>query len=199
MKTPHMGIRKEIPIITCAFVVTALAFIALTFKTPEARVIVDPDEITVNVDDTFKINVGITAVVDLSSYNFILYYDTAPIDGVSVELPQGHFLNPFSKHEVLETRHMEIHDNYNDTHGQIIISVKLISTAPVQGRVCTFQRSRLPIPARSGSGVLFTMTFHCTNTGTSSMDLCRTNLYKYGGVPISHTPIHGHISAHSKT
>jgi len=199
MKIPHMGIRKEIPIITCAFLVTALAFITLTFKTPEVRAIVDPDEVSVNLGDTFEINVGIADVVDLSAFNFILYYDTAPIDGVSVELPQGHFLEPFSKHEVLTTRHMEIHDDYNDTHGQIVISVELISTAPVQGRVCTFQRSRLPIPARSGSGVLFTITFHCTKTGTSSLDLCRTHLYKYGGVPISHKSTHGYINAHSKT
>lgn len=188
-------IKKDISTILCLLLITAFIFITFSYTTPETKAYVDPTEKTVHPGDTFTINVNITHVTDLHAYNIIIYYDTIPLNAVSIELPPRHFLQPFEDPEYIRVTYMQINDNFNGTHGRVWVSVKLLTLARPQGRTCTFQRVNRQKPARSGSGILFTTTFHCTTKGTSALNLHQACLYKYGGSPISLTRMHGMIIA----
>jgi hypothetical protein len=192
-------IKKEIPIILCLFVVTTFILVrAGIFTSSEARVCVDPTEKTVHPYDTFTINVNVTSVPAIEAYSFIIYYDTIPVDGVSVELPSGHFFEP-REHEDLLITQMGIDDNYNATHGRVSVTVRLVSNARRPAPTCKLQNIRqVELEAwRAGSGILFTITFNCTGRGISVLNLHQVILFQHEGASISHSQIHGLINAHS--
>ena len=194
-----MRIKKEIPIILCLFVVTTFILVrGRIFTSSEARVCVDPTEKTVYPYDTFTINVNVTSVSAIEAYSFIIYYHTIPVDGVSVELPPGHFFEP-SKHEELLITDMEIDDNYNATHGRVSVTVRLFSNARRPAPTCKLRNIRqVELESwRAGSGILFTITFNCTGSGTSVLDLHKVILFPHEGASTSHSRIHGLINAHS--
>lgn len=172
-----MGIRKAITTTLCLFLVTTFVFVNFSFTSPQTKVCVDPTEKTAYPCDTFTIDVNITDVMDLYAYEIILYYHTIPVDGLSVELPPGHFLEPINPANLLILR-KEIDDNYNATHGRVWVAVALLP----------------PEPAKTGSGILFTITFHCTGGGTSVLHLSETELGDYAGSSIPHIRIHGLIN-----
>lgn len=190
-----MGIKREIPIILCLFLVATFILYMRThvsFASPETKVCVDPTEKTVYLYDTFMIDVKVTDVVDIYAYNVKLYYDTIPLDGLSVELPPGHFFEPLYGPENFVVTRKEIDDNYNGTHGRVWVSVNLLPGRPRVTRcMLHYVQDR-----KSGSGVLFTITFHCTGGGTSALNLHETQLIRYGDNPISHNRIHGLIDAY---
>jgi len=194
-----MRIKKEIPTIVCLSLVITFIFVAFSFTSHETEVCVDPTEKIVYLYDNFTINVNITGVVNLYSYDIKLYYNTITVDGLSVDLPPGHFMEPINNPAKLIILHKEIDDNYNATHGRVWVSVRLLTelydtelTYP-----CEVRRMRaLSSPGRSGSGIIFRIAFHCTGVGTSVLDLYETQLINYEGSSISHVRINGLINVH---
>lgn len=191
--------KKEIPIILCLFVVTTVILVrARIFTSPEVRVCVDPTEKTAYSYDTFAININVTNVWGLQTYSFIIYYDTIPVDAVSVEFPPGHFFEP-SKYEDLIIIRKETDDNYNATHGRVSVYVRLHSNAPRPAPTCKLRNIRQEQLEswRTGSGILFKITFNCTGSGISVLNLYQTKLSTYEGASISHSRIQGLINVHS--
>ncbi len=189
-----MGIKKEVLITLCLFLVATVILVNFnstsTSTSPKTKVCVDPAEKTVYPYDTFTININVTNVRALQAYRIIIDYHTSPLDAVSVEFPPGHFLEPLES-EVLRITQMKIDDNYNATHGRVYVSVALFSPPT---RRCMLQVYRWHA-RRSGSGILFTITFNCVGRETSVLNLCQTNLSGEDS-SISHSRIHGLISTH---
>lgn len=194
-----MGIKKEIPTVLSLFFVMIFIFVIFSFKSSEAKVYVDPTEKTAYLYDTFTINVNVTDVMLLQAYDIKLYYHTIPVEGLSVELPPGHFLEPIYNPANLVITHKEIDDNYNATHGRVWVSIKLLTENPYYFRPprCLLQNLRARSrPGRTGSGVLFTITFNCTGVGTSVLNLYESQLIDGESSPISRIRIHGSINVH---
>jgi len=114
-----------------------------------------------------------------SVYEFKLYYNTTFVDGKSVELPSGHFLEPLIPSNLI-IYHLEIEDNYNSTHGRVWVNLELNLVPPEE--------------PKAGSGVLAEVTLHCTDEGETALTLAETVLLGPGG-PIEHTTNDGHVAS----
>jgi len=99
---------------------------------PPTSINVDPSELVANVCQNFTVNVDVTDVPPpgCTICEFKLYYNTTFMDGLSVELPPGHFLEPFFEPNLI-IYHKEIDDNYNSTHGRVWVSLELLSPPEV--------------------------------------------------------------------
>ena len=131
--------------------------------------------------EVFTIDVTVTNVGDLYAYQFDLFYDTALLDGVDVTFPPGHFLTPADPEKFLPVK-QEVTDDYNATHGRVLVAALLLA----------------PEPAKNGSGILSRLKFKVTGTGSCTLDLSGTKLGSnvldpYTGLPlkISHETIGG--------
>jgi len=98
------------------------------------------------VGHIFSLNITIANVTDLYGYEVRVWYNTTILDGLSVYLPTGHFLTPSDPANIFVAA-KEVNDAYNATHGRIWVAVALLA----------------PEPAKSGSGVLFTIMFKVTS------------------------------------
>ena len=128
-----------------------------------AVVSVDPSEITVqNVGETFTIKINISDVTDLAGYDFKLYYNNTLLKALSIAFPLGHFLTPTTVTGQFYVQAQDIHQDFNSTHGQVRVVALLLHE-----------------PAKSGSGVLVTVTFNATaKGGPSKLELSYPN-YEY--------------------
>jgi hypothetical protein len=125
---------------------------------PPALVSLDPPTYTVPICVPFTVNVMITDVVDLYSFQLKLSYDnTAVVD--CLDIADGGFLLPPT---------METHKLIDDSLG--IIEFDLTSTAA--GGI-------------DGSGILAKIKFHCTGAGDSNLHIDEAWLYDSTGLPIN--------------
>lgn len=120
----------------------------------DTLVYVDPQACDVALGSTFTVNISITDVVSLFSYEFKMYYDTALLDGIQVEVPEGHFLEPIGLGYIFIVK-LEVIDDFNSTHGRVFVAASLLN----------------PEPAKTGSGVLATVTFQAMKAGSCILDL----------------------------
>jgi hypothetical protein len=197
-----MEIRKAITIIFVVVLVVTSALVAFRFAASETTVCINPAEKNVYLRQTFTINVEVVDVWALQAYSIIIYYNTIPIDVVSVEIPSRHLLEPLSAElplaqENFQIINREIDDNFNTTHGRICISAKLHSTRVLQRPHCKMREIRQVLELGiTGSGTLFTVTFNCTDKGTSFLCLYQTKLWgSDSSSSISHSRINGVIRA----
>ncbi len=131
---------------------------------PVTDVIVDPQKQKAAYNKSFSVNINVTDVVDLWGFEFILQYDPALINAMSITL--GSFLNPPTT---------IIEEEINETMGFLLFNVLSAGSA---------------LPA-SGSGVLATMVFNATPGGNCYLDLLEMNLIKPGGALIGHHAFNG--------
>jgi parallel beta-helix repeat protein len=120
----------------------------------ETVVYVDPQTCYAALGSTFRVNISIANVVNLTGYQFGLYYDTTLLDGVEVKLPAGHFLEPVDPVNIWIVE-LEIEDDFNSTHGRVSAALSLL----------------YPECGNDGSGVLATITFHVIKSGNCTLDL----------------------------
>jgi parallel beta-helix repeat protein len=119
-----------------------------------AVVYVDPETTHALIGSTFTTDIIVANVSDLFSYQFSLYYDTALLDAVEVELPSDHFLKPVKPSNIWIAA-LETEDDFNSTHGNVRVGVTLLN----------------PEPGKHGQGVLATITFHVNKSGTCVLHL----------------------------
>lgn len=142
-------------------------------------VYVDPEESTVKLYQTFKIDVNVADVSGLQGFDFCLSYDTTILDGLEVE--EGSFMASFGFTIVA---YKEIDDDYKPTIGRIWFAVALLGDA-----------------FADGSGTLATITFNATALGESELDLHSILPYKPDEVklctcspePIANTAVDGYV------
>jgi len=120
----------------------------------ETVVYVDPQTCYAALGSTFRVNISIANVVELTGYQLALYYDTTLLDGVEVKLPTGHFLEPVDPVNIWIVE-LEIEDDFNSTHGRVSVALSLLN----------------PEYGNDGSGVLATITFHVIKSGNCILDL----------------------------
>lgn len=142
-------------------------------------VYVDPEESTVKLCQTFKIDVNVADVSGLQGFDFCLSYDTTILDGLEVE--EGSFMASFG---LTIVAYKEIDDDYKPTVGRIWFAVALLGDA-----------------FADGSGTLATITFNATALGESELDLHSILPYKpdevklctCGPEPITNTAVDGYV------
>lgn len=156
-----------------------LAMIAGGVASLGTTVYVDPEESTVKLCQTFKIDVNVADVSGLQGFDFCLSYDTTILDGLEVE--EGSFMASFG---LTIVAYKEIDDDYKPTVGRIWFAVALLGDA-----------------FADGSGTLATITFNATALGESELDLHSILPYKpdevklctCGPEPITNTAVDGYV------
>ncbi len=144
---------------------------------PETAVAVDPPISTVNVGDTFSVNVNVTNVVNFTSWQLTLYYLKAVINCTGVT--EGPFLGSAGGGTYFL---QNITNNYNSTHGRVLAG-------------CTIEGTNATTyPA--GSGVILTVTFKAVGGGSTNLTLANTKLgdEKIPPQPIPHTDYGGTVN-----
>ena len=152
---------------------------------PVATVYIDPEESTVKLYQTFKIDVNIADVSGLQGFDFCLSYDTTILDCLEVE--EGSLMASFG---LTIVAHKEIEDDYKPTVGRIWFAVALLGDA-----------------FADGDGTLATITFNATSLGESELDLHSILPYKPDEVklctcapePIANTAVDGYVVVSSDT
>jgi len=142
-------------------------------------VYVDPEESTVKLCQTFKIDVNVADVSGLQGFDFCLSYDTTILDGLEVE--EGSFMASFG---LTIVAYKEIDNDYKPTVGRIWFAVALLGDA-----------------FADGSGTLATITFNATALGESELDVHSILPYKpdevklctCGPEPITNTAVDGYV------
>jgi hypothetical protein len=134
---------------------TSYASDTVTVK-PETKIKLDvePASVTQTVGHAFQMNVTISDVVDLYSYQINLYFDKAILKGTLVELPTDHFLKPQNPANIFIVD-LSIVNDFNATHGRIQVAITLLSNEL----------------GKTGNGTLFAVTFQAVASGMSSIEI----------------------------
>jgi len=142
---------------------------------PSPSIFVSPSSKTVGEGDTFTVDINVTDVTDLYSWQFKLYYKKIL---TCQSVMEGPFLSSGGFGTFFPSP--TINNSYNSTHGRIDVGCSRL------GRV----------PGETGSGVLATITFKALSAGSTTLHLFGTGLWDPPGVganPISHTTIDGAV------
>jgi len=154
----------------------SISLLALTFNFQSAKaagspvVSLNPLESTVQLGNSFTINVTVTNVTDLGSWEFRLNYNTTILDVISVS-PTPHTANN------TDWLPMDVGGNWvpiNDTLGRVWAGALI--PAPLGGGL-------------NGSFPLVTINFTATAEGNCTLDLYKTVLGNSWAMPIAHTVI----------
>lgn len=132
----------------------------------ETIIFADPNWIPdLEIGTAFCINVCVSDVIDLYSWEFKLYYENIPLNATSVT--EGGFLKASgsTRFEVLQ-----FDDAYNATHGIVGVNCTLLGV----------------LNGVNGTGTFSTIFFECIDAGESNLALCDTKLSDSHGNPIPH-------------
>jgi len=140
---------------------------------PSVTIYVDPSTITVLVDETFTLNITITAITDLYGWDVRLYYRNDVLN--ATQIVEGPFLKTAGKTNFLE---VYFNDAYNATHGRIIAACMLVG----------------PIPGANGSGTLTAITFKPIGEGNATIDIYFTDLIDSNGKHPTHSTTDGQVT-----
>jgi hypothetical protein len=124
------------------------------------RVRVDPTVQTVSVGDQFTVDVRVDSVVNLGAYEFKLAFDPAAV--AFVDVANGPFIGSSGRTPEC--------------------AAPILTASSVQFSCSTLGAD---LPGASGSGVLATVRFRATATGTSSLDLQGVTLLTPNAQPIA--------------
>jgi parallel beta-helix repeat protein len=120
-----------------------------------ATVSLTPSETHLELNQTFTVDLNISNVVNLYSYEVKIWYRHAVLNATDASLPAAHFLEPQIDPSYRFIPKWEIKNDYNATHGRIWLSFTLL--APELGR--------------TGSGILAQITFNCISSGSTNIIL----------------------------
>lgn len=114
-----------------------------------------PNGITAHKDGVFSVDVKVTDVADLYSYEFKLYYDKRVLTCTGIDIPNGHFLEPVNDPNNIYIVKEEYDNDYNSTHGRVWVAVTLLGDEP----------------GKDGDGTLVTITFTAIAKGNPILSL----------------------------
>lgn len=157
-------------IILTSLSITILPFSAQANPTPYMSV--DASSTTVDLGETFPINVNVTDVTDLAVWDFALLYRNDILHGVNAT--EGPFLKTGGNTFFWQ---VQFTDQYNETHGRIYLTCSLLGS----------------IPGVDGSGTLATINFQAVGGGNTTLHLTDTVLGDSQANPIDHTTNDGNI------
>jgi hypothetical protein len=150
-----------------------------TLLAQNATLYIDPPDIAgLNVGETFKINVTVSNVIDLYGWQLKLTYRNDALNATSMS--EGPFLKKGGASTFFYPA--EFTDNYNSTHGLIIVACTRTS---VENGV-------------DGSGTLVTIAFKVKAAVSTVLHLFDTKLIDSAspfGNPIPHTVVDGEVYA----
>lgn len=166
--------KTHIPVYVflCLFILTFP--VCRIWANPETAMAVDPPISTVNVGDTFSVNVNVTNVANLTCWQLDLYYRNTVLNCTAAVL--GPFLATGGGTYNITT----ITNNFNSTHGHLLAYSSLLGlTEHVDG-----------------SGVILTVTFKAVSGGNTKLTLANTILgdEKIPPLPIPHTDYGGTVN-----
>jgi len=133
---------------------------------------IDPPTCNVLYGETFKVNVTITEVTNLTGWEFKLFYLNQIVNCIKVT--EG----PFLKQAGSTFKIFDITNDYNATHGRILAGCTLLGSTSV-----------------SGNGTLAIVTFEAVDEGDTILDLTETKLSDEKDPPqsIPHTTMDGAV------
>ena len=178
MEEPTLkNVKAALPVIV--IVLLLLSECPLGMASPEATVLVDPEESSVEVGQTFSVNISIANVSGLLGFDFLLSYNSSVLDLVSVG--EGSFLKSVGSTFMINLT----------TKGLIWLAVAVYNP---QGEIVS----------ANGTGVLAVATFKAIAEGESLLDLFSRNPYRSDEVklvadppglvvPIPNVAIDGHV------
>ena len=157
------------------FILLLISMVVLSPATssPTTALSVNPPTIideTKVAGTTFTINITVTEVIDLLTFDFRLNYSTAVLTVTEITL--GSF---FPENSVVWKEEID------DTVGSVRYLVSMPFGTPQGGGM-------------NGSGTLATINFTVDSYGESSLDLCNTKLSDSYGSPIPHEVYDGYFS-----
>lgn len=119
----------------------------------ELSISVDPSYLQVDIGQAFTVDINITGMEEpgLYGYELKLYYDNTTLQGIQVQLPEGHFLTPTLDPGNIFPVERRI---YQD-EGYASVAVTLLADEP----------------GKTGSGILATIEFNGTALGEVSLEL----------------------------
>lgn len=155
-----------------------VAFLPLSAALAQATIVlIDPPSSTVNLNDTFTVNIKVDTVTNLYAADVRITFDAAKLEvqdanpslgGVQIE--PGPFLDP--------AQGFMIQNVADNSTGQIHYAFTLLS----------------PAPAVSGTGVLARVTFRAKATGTAQVSFTSVTLSNDQAQPIVATPMPGSVT-----
>jgi len=135
---------------------------------------IDPQNVRADINAVFSINVSISEITNLFSYELRLKYDSTILNCTHAEIRPGTFL---ASNDNVTVQNGEIHQD--------------------EGYVGFVYGLRAPEEPRNGSGVLGTITFQVSKKGECSLEIYDNMLMGYVDVisPGEYDVDHGYIAA----
>jgi len=164
---------KRFPIYLPLIILIASQFIIPNINnksTPNIQV--TPGYTEVELHEVFSINITVTNVVDLCSWELKLYYLNNILACNTVF--EGPFLKSAGNTAFFV---VEFNNNYNATHGRIWLTCTLLGN----------------VPGVSGDGTLVTVSFEAIGGGTTTLHLTDTVLGNSTAQPIPHVTVDGDV------
>jgi len=140
---------------------------------PTPNLQVDPPSAVVNGGENLTMNLIITNVADLATWEFKLYY-TGILNAIAAT--EGTFLKQAGLTAFFV---VDVNNAYNATHGRVWLTCTLLAN----------------ISGASGNGTLATVIFTPSSGGNTSMHLADTVLGDSKADPILHTTTDGQVEA----
>jgi len=141
-------------------------------QTQETTMYIDPSSLTAQLNDSIQINISISNVIDLCSWEFKLFYKNNILSGTKIV--EGPFLKSGGQTFFWV---QNFTDNYNATHGIVWAACTRLWTGP----------------GVNGSGVLATIDFKAIGGGTTTLHLTDTILGNSTAEPIPHITVDGDV------
>jgi len=164
------------------FLVSVVLMPSRTIRTvrayPETVVKVNPVAVSVNVSETFTVNITVVGVQNLYSVEVTLSWNSS----------------------LLELEQVDVRAGQSD--GALYNPVSIVENSTYAGGYTLTVMSNAPAPSFNGTGNVVKLTFKATDSGDSKLDL-ESQLYDYPPLdrdprisePIAHTTIDGFCSS----
>lgn len=155
--------------------VISLTFPTITFQTKASttpNLHVQPSSTTVDVGESFPINISITDVNQLAAWQLKLYYKNSILNGIFTF--EGPFLKQGGSTFYWE---VQLNNNYNATHGLAELICTIIGDTG----------------GANGTGTLATIIFKSIGQGNTTLHLENTELVDASDNPIQHTTNDGNV------
>lgn len=175
--------KRAVMIFLLLVFLTACQVYTLKVSAQETVVYVDPKRTTgLNVGETFQVRMEVGNVTDLRGWEIKIFYKSSVLNASAIN-PPGTHVCPFFNEEAPDASQVYgIHnftDNFNATHGQIIVYCALPANVSV-----------------GGSGTLLWINFTAVGYGDSPIDIgppwdVGTILFDINADPIEHSTIDG--------
>ncbi len=166
-----MVINRKTAVFVSSLTITLVVVYLLLNRTVSARIYIDPKTIEKTVGQPVAINIYVSDVNSMYSWEIRLNWNTTVLELANVA--EGTFLK--SRNETFFTY------SFNETRGEVIIDCSLLGD----------------LNGASGDGQLASVQFHVNNAGSCDLRLYDTILLNTFGEAIAHNTTNGHFESTS--